>query len=142
MEVNIGQIKTKNHPDYLFHDKMIVDIKNFDPSLLKIYKLSYKGIFSLNICYIKYIPTKTFDHIDDDQDYFYFFLDDVDGHIEENDGIKYLAFTSTEKKEAPKYYKKPWEKTKKQIEVINDDEQLNTEKASRKLGLNQVIICL
>ena len=49
------------------------------------------------------------------------FCDDVDGHIEENNGIKYLVFTPTEKnKEALKNYKKLWEETKRQIEVIND----------------------
>ena len=49
--------------------------------------------------YIKYIPTKTLDHIDDDKDYLYLCLDDVDGYIEENDGIKYLVFTPIEKKQ-------------------------------------------
>ena len=51
------------------------------------------------------------------------FLYDVDGYIKESDGIKYLVFTSTDKnKEAFKNYGKLWEETKKQIEVINDDE--------------------
>ena len=30
---------------------------------------------------------------------FYLFLDDVDGYIKENNGIKYLVFTPTEKKQ-------------------------------------------
>ena len=63
---------------------MIVNIKDFDSSLWKIYKFSFKGVFSLNIYYIKYIPTKTLYHIDDDKDYFYLFLDDVDECIEKN----------------------------------------------------------
>ena len=59
------------------------------------------------------------------------FLDDADGYIEENDGIKYLVFTLAGKnKEALKNYTKHWEETKKQIEVINDVNQLNTEKTS------------
>ena len=38
---------------------------------------------------------------------FYLFLDDVDGYIEENNGIKYLVFTPTEKnKEALKNLQK------------------------------------
>ena len=49
--------------------------------------------------------------------------------IEENDGIKYLVFTPTEKnKEALKYYKKLWEETKQQIEVINNDELIKYRK--------------
>ena len=46
-------MKIKNRPDYLFNDNMIVNIKDFDSSLLEINKLSFKGAFSLNICYIK-----------------------------------------------------------------------------------------
>ena len=107
MEINIRQMKIKNHPDYIFNDNMIVNIKDFDSSLLEIYKFSFKEVFSLNIYYIKYIPTKSLHHIDDDKDYFYLFLDDVDEYIEENDGIKYLVFASTDKnKEALKYYTK------------------------------------
>ena len=44
-------------------------------------------------------------------------------NIEKNNGIKYLVFDSTDKnKEALKNYKKLWEETKRQIEVINDGE--------------------
>ena len=54
---------------------------------------------------MKCISTKTLDHNNDEKDYLYLSLDDVDGCIEENDGIKYLAFTPTEKnKEALKNY--------------------------------------
>ena len=46
-------------------------------------------------------------NVDHDKDFLYLFLDDVSGHIEENDGIKHLFFTPTEKnKEALKNYKK------------------------------------
>ena len=44
----------------------------------------------------------------------FIFFCNVDGHIQENNGIKYLLFTPTEKnKEALKNYKKLWEETKK-----------------------------
>ena len=71
MEINIRQLKIKNCLDYLLTGNLIVNIKDSDSSPLKIYNLSYKGAFSLNIYYIKYIPTKTLDHIDDDKDYLY-----------------------------------------------------------------------
>ena len=119
MEINIRQMKIKNRQDYLFNDNIVGNIKNFDSSLLKIHKLSHKGVFSLNIYYMKYIPTKTPDHIDE---YLYLFLDDTDEYTEENDGTKCLVFTPTEKnKETLKNYEKCWEETKRQIEVINDD---------------------
>ena len=65
------------------------------------------------------------------------FLDDVDGHIEENNGIKYLVFASTDKnKEALKNYKKLWEEAKRQTEVINYDVPIK-----HKKDLNQTITC-
>ena len=42
-------MEIENRPEYLPNENMIVDIKYFDSSLLKIYKLSCKGTFSLNI---------------------------------------------------------------------------------------------
>ena len=74
-------MEIENRPEYLPNENMIVDIKYFDSSLLKIYKLSYKGTFSLNIQYIKYILTKSPNHFNDDKDYYYLFLDNVDGYI-------------------------------------------------------------
>ena len=118
MQVNIRQMKIKNCSDCLFNDNMVVNINDFDFSLLEISKLSFKGAFSLNFYYIKYIPTKSpnrvsIDKTDNDEDFLYLFLDDVDWHIEENDGIKYLVFTPTEKdKEALKNYKNLWKETK------------------------------
>ena len=105
MEINIRQMKIKNRPDYLFNDNTIVDIKDFDSCLLKIYKLSYKGVFSLY--YIKYISTKGPCHrwVDNDKDFLYLLLHDVNGYIEENTGTKYLVFAFTEKnKDALKNY--------------------------------------
>ena len=57
MQVNIRQMKI-NCPDYLFNNNMFVIINDFDSNLLEINKLSFKGVFSLNIYYIKYLPTK------------------------------------------------------------------------------------
>ena len=131
MEINIRQMKIKNRQDYLFNDNILANIKDFDSSLLKIHKLSHKEVFSLNIYYMKYIPTKTLDHIDD---YLYLFLDDADGYIEENNGIKCLVFTPTEKnKETLKNYEKRSEETKRQIEVIDDDKPFEYRKDFMKI---------
>ena len=77
-------MKVKNRPDYSFSDNLIVNIKDFDSNLLEINKLSFKGVFSVSIYCIKYIPTKSanresVDRTDNDGDYLYLFLDDVDG---------------------------------------------------------------
>ena len=136
MQANIRQMKIKNCPDYLFNDNMIANIKGFDFSLSEINKLSFNGVFNLNIYYIKCIPTKSpncvsIDKTDKDKDFLYLFLDDIYGHIEENYGIRYLAFNPIKKsKEALKNYKKLWKETKREIEVISVMNQLNTEKTS------------
>ena len=124
-------MKIKNRQDYLFNGNMIVNIKDFDTNLLKINKLSYKGVFSLNIYFIKYISTKNLNHmgVNHDKDFLCLFLDDLDGYIKEDDGIKHLVFTPAEKnKEALKNYKNFWEEIKRQIESINDDETIEYRK--------------
>ena len=132
-------MKIKIRPNYLFNDNKIDNIKDFDSSQLEINKLSSKGVFSVNIHYIKYTPTKnpnrvSIDRTDNDEDNLYLFLDDVDGHIEKNNGIKYLVFDSTdENKEALKNYTKLWEETKRQFEVINDDEPIKYRKDFMKI---------
>ena len=63
MEINVRQMSIKNRPDYLLNENLIVNIKDFDSSLLEINKLSFKGVFSLNTYYIKYISTKSLNHL-------------------------------------------------------------------------------
>ena len=137
----------KNRPDYFFNDNKIVNDKHFDFSLLEINTLSFKGVFSFNIYYIKYITTKSpnlesIDRTDKVEDFLYLFLDDVDWNLEENDGIKYLVFASTGKsKEALKNYTKLWKETKRQIEVISDDKPIEYRKDLMKIKLNQAMTC-
>ena len=50
------QINIKNWTYYFYND--IIDLKNFDPSLLKIDKMSYKNI---DIYFIAYITIKKID---------------------------------------------------------------------------------
>ena len=137
----------KNRPDYFFDDNQIVNDKYFDSSLLETNTLLFKGVFSFNIYYIKYIPTKSpnlesIDRTDKVEDFLYLFLNDVDWNLEENDGIKYLVFASTGKsKEALKNYTKLWKETKRQIEVINDDKPIEYRKDLIKIKLNQAMAC-
>ena len=105
----------------------MIYIENFNPSLLEIKKLSCMGVSSLNIYYIKYIPMKTPDEYD--KDFLYFIFNNVEGYIQENNGIKYLVKASTNKnKNALKNYIKLWEETTSQIEVINDDKPIKYKK--------------
>ena len=76
---NIKQINIKNHTYYFFND--MINIKNFDSSLLKIDKKSYKNI---GIYYIGYITIKT---ISDYENIIsvnppYLIIGETDGYIE------------------------------------------------------------
>ena len=55
---NIKEINIKNRTYYFFDD--MINIKDFDPNLLKIDKKSYKNI---DICYIGYITVKDSDYV-------------------------------------------------------------------------------
>ena len=137
-------MKIKNRPDYLFDDNMIVNIKDFDSSLLEINKLSFKGAFSLNICYIKQSPLKSpnpvsIDRTDNDKVFLIFLMmmqmDPLKKTMELN--IQFLLLQK-KNKETLKNCKKLWEEIKRQIKVINDDESIKYRKDFMKIRFESV----
>ena len=87
---NIKEINIKNRTYYFFDD--MINIKDFDPNLLKIDKKSYKNI---DIYYIGYITMKDSDYVKiKSVNPLYLIISEVDGHIEEKNGSKYLVFDS------------------------------------------------
>ena len=98
----IKQIDLKNRTYYFYND--MVDIKKFDPNLLKIDKKSYEDIGIYNIGYI------TIKKIDDCENIYsvnplYLTITHASGYIEEKGVNKYLVFNSTaENKELLKKY--------------------------------------
>ena len=88
---NIKEINIKNRTYYFFDD--MINIKDFDPNLLKIDKKSYKNI---DICYIGYITMKDSDYVKIKRiNPLYLIISEVDGHFEEKNGNKYLILDST-----------------------------------------------
>ena len=100
---NIKQINIKNRTYYFFNG--MINIKDFDSSLLKINKKSYKNIGIYNIGQI------TIKKIDDYENIYsvnplYLITGKVIEHIEEKNGNKYLIFGSSDEfKEVLKKYK-------------------------------------
>ena len=88
---NIKQINIKNRTYYFFND--MINIKDFDSSFLKIDKISSENIC---ICNIGYVTIKKIDDYENIQSInaLYLMIGKVIGHIEENDGNKYLIFDS------------------------------------------------
>ena len=98
----VKQINIKNRTYYFYND--MINIKNFDPVLLKIDRKSYKNIGIYNIGYI------TIKKIDDYENIYsvnplYLIIAHASGYIEEKGVNKYLVFDSTdENKELLKKY--------------------------------------
>ena len=89
----VKQINIKNRTYYFYND--IIDLENFDLSLLKLDKKSNKDIGIYNIGYI------TIKTIGDCKNIYsvsplYLRVDHVNGYIEEKGVNKYLIFDSTD----------------------------------------------
>ena len=91
---NIKQINIKNRTCYFFND--MIGIKDFDPSLIKIDKKSYKNIGIYHIGYITIKRISDCENINSVNP-LYLIINEVDVCIEENNGNKYLTFASTGK---------------------------------------------
>ena len=93
----------------------MINIKNFDSSLLKVDKKSYKNI---DIYYIGYITIKSISDYENINSVnpLYLIIDETDGYIKENNGNKYLTFASTDKnKNVLEKYTQLWDEIKNHI---------------------------
>ena len=114
---NTKQINIKNCTYYFFND--IINIKDFDPSLIKIDKKSYKNI---GIYYIGYITIKSISDYENINSVnpLYLIIGNADGYIEENNENKYLTIASTDKKKKVlKKYQNLSDEIKYHIQTIN-----------------------
>ena len=129
----VKQIDIKNQTYYFYND--MINIKNFDPILLKIDKKSYKNIGIYNIGYI------TIKKIDDYENIYsvnplYLIIAHASGYIEEKGVNKYLVFDSTdENKELLKKYNDVWNGIKNKIEEVSSGE-CDYEKDYMKIKFN------
>ena len=90
----IKQINIKNRTYYFYND--IIDIENFDSSMLKLDKKSYKDIGVYNIGYItikKIGDCKNINSVNP----LYLRTTHASGNIEEINGEKYIVFDSIDK---------------------------------------------
>ena len=106
----------------------MINLKNFNSSLLKIDKKHCKGI---NIYSIRYITIKTNDHYESiySKNPFYLLINHASGYVEEKNGNKYLIFDSAElrstdeNKEVLTKYNEVWNGIKNEIKAINDNKE-------------------
>ena len=89
----VKEVNFKNRTYYFYND--MINIKNFEPSLLNIDKKSFKDVGIYNIGYI------TIKKTDDCKNIYsvnplYLLIDHASGYIEEKGVNKYLVFDSTD----------------------------------------------
>ena len=113
----------------------MINIKDFDPGLLKIDKKSYKNI---GIYYIRYITMKNSDHVKiNSVNPLCITINEVDGSITGKNGNKYLTFASTDKNiKVLKKYTKFWVEIKYHIKTINGGKSGECEKDYMKIKFN------
>ena len=114
----------------------MIDIKDFDPSLVKIDKKSYKNIGIYQIGYITIKSISDCENINSVNP-LYLMIGEVDGYIEENNGNKYLTFASTDKnKKVLEKYTGLWDEIKYHIQTINVGKSGEYEKDYMKIKFN------
>ena len=114
----------------------MINIKDFDSSLLKIDKKSYKNIGIYHIGYITIKRISDYENINSVNP-LYLIIGEVDGYIEENNENKYLTFVSTDKnKKVLEKYIKLWDKIKYHIQTINSGKFSEHEKDYMRIKFN------
>ena len=112
----IKQLNIKNRTYYFYDD--IINLKDFDPSLLKLGKTSSMDI---NIYYIGYVTKKPEYNINSGNP-LYLLIKKLDGFIDEKEGNKYLNITLTNSNnDVLIKYAEVWSGIKDQIKKINND---------------------
>ena len=87
--VTTKQLNIKNRTYYFWND--LINLKDFDPSLLKLDK---KSSMDISIYYIGYVTKKPEYNIDSVNP-LYLLINELGGFIEEKEGSKYLNISLT-----------------------------------------------
>ena len=115
----------------------MINLKNFESSLLKIDKKHYKGI---NLYYIGYITIKKIDDCENIRSVnpLYLLVNHASGYTEKKNGNKYLIFDYSVNwnKKLLKKYPDFWDEIKYNIKTINGGEENDYEKDYMKNKFN------
>ena len=111
----IKQLNIKNRTYYFYDD--LINLKDFDPKLLKLGK---KPSMDISIYYIGYVTKNPEDNINSVNP-LYLLISELDGFIEEKNGSKYLNIALTDSNnDVLIKYAEVWSGIKDQIKKINN----------------------
>ena len=107
----------------------MINIKNFDPNLLKINKKLYRDF---DICYTGYDTIKKFGDCNNIRSFnpLYLIIYSATRYFKEKNCEKYLILDSIEK------YEEVFSRIKSEIETINSREKMHYEKNYARIGVN------
>ena len=109
------QLNIKNRTYYFWND--LINLKDFNPQLLKLDK---KSSMDISIYYIGYV-TKKVEYNADSVNPLYLLINEFDGFIEEKEGSKYLNISLTyNNDDVLVKYAEVWRGIKDQIKKINN----------------------
>ena len=129
----VKQMNIKNLTYYFYND--MINIKNFDPILIKIDRKSYKDIGISNTGYTIFKKIDDYENIYSVNP-FHLLVNHASEYIEEKGVNNYLIFDSTdENKELLKKYNDVWNGVKNKIEEVSSD-KCDYEKDYMKIKLN------
>ena len=122
----VKEINIKNQT-YFFNDR--IDIRSFDPNLLKIDKKPYKDI---DIDYIDYITIKKIGDYENicSVNPLHLIINSATGYVKEKNVEKYLTISMTEK------YEEVFSEILSEIKIINGGKELFYEKNYARIGVN------
>ena len=124
----LKEIDIKSRTYYFCND--LIDLKDFDFSLLKLDK---KSVMDINIYYIGYVTKKPEYNIDSVNP-LYLTIKKLDGFIDEKNGNKYLNITLTDiNNDVLIKYAEAWSGIKDQIKKINNDSVVEYDKYYMKI---------
>ena len=107
------QLNIKNRTYYFYDD--LINLKDLDPSLLKLDKKSFNDIYMYYIGYVLKKPEHNINSVNP----LYLLIAELDGYIEEKEGSKYLNISLTDSNsEVLKKYAEVWRGIKDQIKKI------------------------
>ena len=123
----VKEINIKSQTYYFFDD--LINLKNFDSSLLKIDKRSYKNI---DIYYIGYIKIKKFGDSENIHSVnpLYLIINSATRHFKEKINKKYLILHSKNK------YEEVWSEIRSEIKTLNGGKELLYENNHARIGIN------
>ena len=129
------QLNIKNRTYYFYND--LSNLKDFDPSLLKLDK---KSLEDITVYYISYVTKKPEYNINSVNP-LYLLIAELDGYIAEKEGKKYLNISLTDSNSVVlKKYAEVWSGIRDQIKKINNGWVGEYGKDYMKINLIQMVI--